>query len=87
MRSKHDQTFVKHIDGAGYGAGEPKPIMDEDDALEQAEADIRRLKALLLVAVSLATEAKPAMTMLSGGDIPNWVTNFEKLQALTSNEL
>ena len=87
MRSKYDPTFARYIDAAGYGASPQGPIMDEDHVLEQAEAKIRRLKALLLVAVSLATEAKPAMTLFSGGDIPNWVTNFETLQALTSNEL
>jgi NTP pyrophosphatase (non-canonical NTP hydrolase) len=46
MRSKNDPTFVRHIDAAGYGAGAPRP-MDEDDALEQAEAEIRRLKGVI----------------------------------------
>lgn len=37
---------MKHIDAVSYGNGNPRP-MDEDDALEQAEAEIRRLKNII----------------------------------------
>jgi len=49
--------FIKHIDEKGYGEGGPLPIMDEDHALEQAEAEIRRLKDRLSVARSLVDAA------------------------------
>ena len=43
MRSKNDPRFVRHVDGAGYAAGQ-NYTHDEDTALEQAEAEINRLK-------------------------------------------
>ena len=43
---------MRHIDGASYGDGAPRP-MDEDDALEQAESEIRRLKGIMLKAAGL----------------------------------
>lgn len=56
MRSANQPTFVRHIDGAAYGDGQ-QHIMDEDHALEQAEAEIRRLKDRLSVAKSLVDAA------------------------------
>ncbi len=56
MRSANQPTFVRHIDGAAYGDGQ-QHIMDEDHALEQAEAEIRRLKDRLSVARSLVDAA------------------------------
>jgi hypothetical protein len=56
MRSANQPTFVRHIDGAAYGDGQQR-IMDEDDALEQAEAEIRRLKGLLATGFDLVLTA------------------------------
>ena len=56
-RSANQPTFVRHIDGAAYGDGKQR-IMDEDDALEQAEAEIRRLKQQLSAARELVSWAK-----------------------------
>jgi len=53
MRTPSQPTFVRHVDAAGYGSNQPRP-MDEDDALEQAEAEIRRLKAALEAALKAA---------------------------------
>jgi len=47
MRNENTPTFVRHIDGAGYGAGR-EYTHDEDGALEQAEQEIRRLKGRLV---------------------------------------
>lgn len=47
MSSKGTPRFVRHIDSASYGTSAERPIMDEDDALERAESEIRRLRSLL----------------------------------------
>lgn len=60
MRSPNQPTFVRHIDAAGYGAGQPRP-MDEDDALEQAEAEIRRLKQQVKHLFVLVDEARESV--------------------------
>jgi hypothetical protein len=44
MRSPNQPSFVRHIDGAGYGNNDKQYTHDEDGALEEAEVEIRRLK-------------------------------------------
>lgn len=80
MRSKNDPTFVRHIDAAGYGAGEHRP-MDEDHALELAEAEIRRLKATVKALTALCDAARPTVVQNSGNKCLEWLETLDLCKA------
>lgn len=59
MSGRNDPKFQQYFDSAGYNR--PTRHMDEDDALEQAEAEIRRLKSAVKALSSLVEAAKKTM--------------------------
>ena len=81
MRSKNDPTFVRHVEWSGYGQGEPPPIMDEDHALELAEAEIRRLKATVKALTALCDADRPTVVQHSGNKCLEWLETLNLCKA------
>ena len=73
--------FIKHIDGKGYGEGGPRPIMDEDDALEQAEAEIRRLNTIVRSLTALCDAARPTVVKHSGNKCLEWLEILDQCKS------
>jgi len=76
MRNPNQPTFARHIDAAGYGSGQPRP-MDEDDALEQAEAEIRKLNATVKCLMALCEAARPTVVQRMGNKCLEWLETLD----------
>ena len=80
MRNKNDPTFVRHIDAIGCGAKEQRP-MDEDHALELAEAEIRRLNATVKALTALCDAARQTVVQYSGNKCLEWLETLDLCKA------
>lgn len=81
MRNSNQPTFIRHVEWSGYGQGEPPPIMDEDHALELAEAEIRRLNATVKALTALCDAARETVVQHSGNKCLEWLETLDLCKA------